>query len=274
MEVVKKFFIFFIIIFFKSSKLKSLMEIKDLVNKVMDKKELRHLPVADVEMALSMCMKKDNGEKELVRCTRELLHKVYGSFGSKKLLVLRERDPGWVLRKHVSTRERLPYYKKLYDRILNKGEVIVDLGAGVNGFSLPYVSDNVYFGVEGIGELVDLMNDYFKTQKMEAKALHLSLFNLRMIKNEIAEIKKKKVVFLFKVLDSLEALKRNYSKKLLEEIVPMVDRVVVSFALRSIISRKIFKARRNWIIGFIKDKFKVLDNFELGSERYIVFKKK
>jgi len=250
------------------------MEKDQIINKVMEKKELRNIPLEDVEMALGMCLGEEIGEREAVKKTRALLHKVYGAFGSRKLLQLRERDPEWILRKHLSTRERMPYYKELYGKILKKGETIIDLGAGVNGFSLSYVPENKYFGVEGIGELVDLMNDYFAKNKMKAKALHLSLFNLRMIKNEIGEINGKKVVFLFKVLDSLEMLERDFSKKLLEEITPLVDRVVVSFATRSMISRKLFKAKRRWVIDFIKERFKILEDFELGGERYVVFKGK
>lgn len=250
------------------------MDKRAIIKRIMEKRELKNLPIEDVEMAVSMCFRENIGDGELIKCARELLHRVYGSFGSRKLLQLRERDPEWVLRKHLSTRERLPYYKELYSKIVKSGEAIIDLGAGVNGFSVSYLKNNKYFGVEGIGELVDLMNEYFKKNKLKAKALHLTLFNLRMIKNEIEEIREKKVVFLFKVLDSLEMLERNYSKKLLEEIMPLVDRVVVSFALRSMISRKLFKAKRNWIVDFIKDKFKIVEDFELGSERYIVFRKK
>ena len=82
------------------------------------------------------------------------------------------------------------------------------------------------------------------------------------------------MVFLFKALDSLEMLERNYSKKLLTEIVPLVDRVVVSFATKSLIARKKFNVKRNWIINFLKDNFEVLDDFYLEGERYLVFRKK
>ena len=69
-------------------------------------------------------------------------------------------------------------------------------------------------------------------------------------------------------------LKRDYSKKLISEIVCLVDRVVVSFATKSMMKKTKFRARRNWIIDFIEDNFIILDDFELGGERYVVFKKK
>lgn len=116
------------------------------------------------------------------------------------------------------------------------------------------------------------MNFYFKQKKIKnANAIHLSLFELEKVKEIIKKTKKPKVVFLFKVVDSLEMLERDYSKKLLNEIVPLADKIVVSFAMRSMIKRRKFFAKRNWIVDFVEDKFCVLDDFEIGSERYIVF---
>ena len=253
------------------------MDKKEIIEKIMQKSELRELPIEDVELAFSLCSKNKDPEKEQIKCTREVLHRAYGAFGSRKLFLVRDRDPEWILRKHLSTRERLPYYKKIYDRILAKFDeegTIFDLGAGVNGFSLSYIPNFRYIGVEGIGQLVNLMNNYFKKQKFSAQAVHLSLFNLEKIKKLIKKEKGEKVVFLFKVVDSLETLKRDYSKKFLSEITPLVNKVVVSFATRSMISKKPFRVKRNWILGFIEEHFKITDDFEIGGERYICFSKK
>ena len=64
------------------------------------------------------------------------------------------------------------------------------------------------------------------------------------------------------------------SKKLLLELVPLVDRVVVSFATKSMIKKERFKVTRKWLVDFIKENFKILDDFEVGGERYVVFSKK
>ena len=71
----------------------------------------------------------------------------------------------------------------------------------------------------------------------------------------------------------MEILDRNYSKKLIIEISSLVDEIVVSFATRSMVKRKKFFANRKWIIDFIKENFKIIDDFELGGERYTVFEK-
>ena len=47
---------------------------------------------------------------------------------------------------------------------------------------------------------------------------------------------------------------------------------VLSFATRSMIKRTKFSARRNWIFNFIGENFEIIDGFEYGSERYVVFR--
>ena len=117
------------------------------------------------------------------------------------------------------------------------------------------------------------MNNYFEKEKIKGKAIHLSLFELEKLKRLIKDVDGKKVVFLFKTIDSLEMLKRDYSKKLISEIIPLVDRIIISFATESMITRKKFRVSRNWIINFLKEDFNILDDFELGGERYIIFGK-
>lgn len=253
---------------------------EELIKKIMAKPELKGLPSEDVERALLHFENRQVSDEEKERLTRDLLHKVFGAFGSRKLFTKKERDPEWILRKHLSTRERISHYAEIYGRILKgigRNVSILDFGAGVNGFSYRYFKeigfDVNYTGIEAIGQFVELMNLYFKNKKMKAKALHLSLFQLSEIKKLIRKTKKPRVVFLFKTLDSLEMLNRDYSKELLSAISPLAERVVVSFATESMTKRRRFKAKRNWIISFIQEKFKIIDNFEIAGERYLVFTK-
>jgi hypothetical protein len=185
------------------------------------------------------------------------------------------------LRKHLSTRERLGYYSKLYEKIFEgtkeKNYSIIDLGSGINGFSYKLFPKNIkvnYIGVEAVGQFVDLMNFYFEKNKLNAKAVHESLFNLEKIKKFIEECKKPRIVFLFKVIDSLEMIEGDYSKKLLKEITPLCERVVLSFATRSMIRQDKFKVNRKWIIDFIKENFELIEDFDMGNERYVVFRSK
>ncbi|MBU2503582.1 MAG: hypothetical protein KJ879_00815 [Nanoarchaeota archaeon] len=273
---------------------------KEIIEKVVEKKDFSMLPVKDVEKAFSHFEKREVSDEEKVRLTRELLHKVFGAFTSRKLLSPKDKDAEWILRKHLSTRERmsvpssskrgqtrerLGFYEKVYKRVLKglEGKTsVVDFGAGVNGFSYPYFEkagfDVSYTAVESVGQLVNLMNSFFERSKIQAEAVHMSLFELNKVKSLLKGLGRRqarpRVVFLFKVLDSLEMMEKDYSKKLILGITPCSERIVLSFATESMNKRKKFNVSRKWIFDFIKENFSVLDEFEIGSEKFVVFEKR
>jgi hypothetical protein len=253
---------------------------KQILDKIKEKREFSKLPEKDIELAYEQFEKRQTSEEEKIKLTKELLRKLFSAFVSKKLLSLKEKEPEWILRKHISTRERLPYYEQIYKRIFGnyKQASVIDLGAGINGFSFNFFKNagiNVkYTSVESVGQLVELTNFYFKKNKLNGKALHMSLFEKEKVLKIIKDEKKPKIVFIFKVIDALEDLKRDYSKELLFDIAPLADKIVVSFPTKSLGNRQSFKAKRSWVVDFINENFKVLDDFEIGGERYIVFSKK
>lgn len=257
------------------------MSKKEIIEKVMKKKEFSDLPKKDVEMAFSKFERRQTSDEEKVKLTRKLLMEVFSAFMSRKLFSSKERGVEWILRKHLSTRERIPYYEKIYGRILDgigKEVSVIDLGAGVNGFSYEYFKKAGfkvdYLAVEAIGQLVKLMNKHFRKNKINGRAVHLSLFELNKVKREIKKTKEPRVVFLLKTVDSLELMERNYSKKLISEISGLADRIVVSFPTESMIKREKIWVKRTWILKFIKENFNLLDDFQLGAERFLVFSKR
>jgi len=272
----------------------------EVLKKIIQKKEFSQLPEKDIVLAFEKFNNEKYSDEEKVKLTRGLLRKIFSSFTSRKLLVQkpkkskifssfkkttkRNRDEEWFLRKHLSTRERLPYYEKIYLRIfkgMSKNLSVIDLGSGINGFSYDYfkkIGFNVnYIAIEAMGQFVSIMNTYFENKKLnkssQAKAIHLSLFEIQEIKKIIKKMRKPRIIFLLKTVDSIEMLKRDYSKELILKISPLCDKFVISFPTRSMIKRKKFKVKRNWIINFIEENFEVLDVFEIGDEKYIVFKK-
>jgi len=265
------------------------MNKKDLIKEIKKKKEYSSIPDSEVERILDIFNqeKKKYTEREKFKLTREMLMKLFSGTMSKKLLspkILEKKSADDILKKHLSTRERFDYYKDIYSRIfrdfkLNEEErvSIIDLGAGINGLSynkFPEDFEVNYVGVEVVGRLVDLMNEHFKKQGLEknAQAVQESLFNLEEIKKIIRETNRPRVIFLFKILDSLEFRERDYTKKLLFELSELdIKGFVLSFATESYIKKEKFKAKRKWIQNFIKENFQVVDDFELGGERYIVF---
>jgi len=249
---------------------------KKILDKIREKREFSLLPEKDIETAFSHFEKRQTSDDEKIKLTKELLRKLFSAFVSQKLLSLKTKEPDWILRKHISTRERISYYGEIYERIFgdDKRISVIDLGAGVNGFSYEKIRPKTdYTAIESVGQLVGLMNFYFEKNKFNAKAIHMSLLDKENVKKIICQQKKPRIVFLFKVIDALESLKPNYSKELISEITPLANKVVVSFATRSLGSREKFKAKRNWIVDFIDENFRVLDTFEFGGEKYIVFSK-
>jgi 5'(3')-deoxyribonucleotidase len=255
---------------------------KEIIDKIMLKKEFGDLPREDVKLVYSQFDKKDLLVEEKIKRTRDLLRKMYTAFVSKKLLNIKDKSSEWFLKKHISTKERLESYEEVYKKCLeglNKNCSVVDFGCGINGFSYSYfkkIGFNVqYIGIESVGQLVDLQNNYFKKNKIfNAKCVKSSLFKLDEIKKIVESVKGKRVGFFFKVLDSLEMLEKDYSKKVLKELVPMFDRCVVSWATKSLISKKRFYAERKWLKDFINKEFFIIDEFEISGENYLVFSKK
>ncbi len=219
-------------------------------------------------------------DSEKIKLVREFLGKTYSAFFSERILSskAREKEEGWFLKRHSSTWERFNFYKEVYFRLLKdfrKEATIFDLGCGINGLSYCYFPKKVnYVGVEAIGQLVKIGNEFFSREKISGKVVHASLFDLKKLLDVLKKGFKPKVIFLFKVLDSLEAVEKNYSKTFLKKIVPLSSRVVVSFATKSLRKKTRFKVNRNWIFNFINENFEILDDFEIGGERYLVFSKK
>ncbi len=252
------------------------MNKKEIISAITSKRDFSKLPEEDILRAYKKFEKRECSDEEKVRLTRDLLRKVYSAFVSNKLLGIKDKEEEWILRKHLSTRERIGNYTGLYKRLLSRFKdcSVIDLGSGINGFSYKFFPPDKhvkYVGVESMGQLVELMNFYFKNKKLNARAVHESLFNLAEIKRLIDSEKRPRLVFLFKVVDSLEMIEKDYSKTLLKEIMPSCDIAVVSFATRSMIRGEKFNVTRKWIINFIGEQFRIIEDFEIKGERYIVF---
>ena len=256
------------------------MDRQELIKKIVEKKEFSQLPEKDIEMALEKFDNKNLNDYQKFKMTRQFLRKIFLGFSSRKVFSSSEKETEWYLMKHKSSKERFPEYGRVYSTCLkgfSKASVI-DLGAGINGLSYEFfLKEGVkvnYTAIEAIGQFVNLMNNFFEEKKFSAKAYHLSLFDLQKVKEIIEKQKTPRVVFLFKVVDSLEIVQRDYSKTLLNELSGVSDRIIVSFATQSLGSRKKFSAQRGWLTKFIQENFIILDDFEINGERYISFKNK
>ncbi len=251
-----------------------------IFQKIIQKKEFSEIPREDIERAFSLFEKREVSEEEKIRLTRDLLRKVFSGFAGKKMLGWKDKPAEVVLKKHLSTRERFDFYTDVYSRVLKglpKELTIIDLGCGANGFSYDFFSKTgkkaKYIGIEAVGQLVGLTNEYFKKNKFDAVCYHLSIFEIEKIVKIVKKSSSPRVLFLLKVVDALETLERNYTKTLLKKLVPLFERVAISFPVESWVRRKKFFVRRTWLIDFIKERWQFIDDFIIGGERYLLLKK-
>ncbi len=253
---------------------------QEMYQQIIKKKEFSELPRVDVEKAFAKFERRQTSDEDKVKLTRDLLRKTFSGFAGQKMLNWKDKSADEILQKHLSTRERFENYTEIYQRLLKnlpKKISVLDFGCGVNGVNYSLfgkIGKSVdYFGIESVGQLVELTNAFFeKNQIKNAVVMKESLFEFEKIKKLISQTKKPRVVFMFKVVDALESLERNYTKTFLKEIVPLVDRVVISFATESWFSRKKFFVQRTWLVDFIREQgWQFIDDFNLGGERYLCF---
>jgi hypothetical protein len=248
------------------------MENKDLIEKIKQKREFSRIPDSIVSRAIQKAGRD-------VKDVRALLRKYFGVFLTNKVLK-GDGSPEDLLVAHVSSRKR--NYKEFYEDIFegtpqHAVESVIDLGAGMNGFSYCYLKNVVggvdYVAVEAAGQEVEHMNNYFEENGFPAKAVCEDLFDIPRIKKILIGQKKDRIVFLFQVVDALENLERDFSKKFIMEISKECEWMVISLPTESLGGRKKFAVQRKWIVDFLKENFMIEKDFRSNGERIIRFRK-
>ncbi len=218
--------------------------------------------------------------KEIVKAIRWEIGVIYGSFLTKsfpkknKLIESNYKD---LLKLHKSTKERIELYEKIYRQILRwyKPKKIGDLGCGLNPISYEIIEKILkykpeYFASDLNSEDIEFLNNYFESNDIKGKAKVYNITNLEILKDE--DFKECDLIFLFKVLDSFEFIKKNISKKLLDEI--KSKHIVVSFPMKSLISKKTFDfSKRNWFKNYINKMNWDYKAFEVENEIFYLIKK-
>lgn len=251
---------------------------EDVIGEIKKKREFSGLPDSIVRRAAEIVKGTPNGHDSGdpdVKESRALLRKYFGVFLTNRVL----KGKGDLLAAHISSKKR--NYKGFYDEVFSDiGEVgsIIDLGSGVNGYSYPYLKKELggvnYVAVEAAGQLVENMNNYFEEEGFSAKAICEDLFKIETVMKIIKEQKKPRVVFMFQVVDALENLEKNFSKKFILEISKECEWIVLSLSTESLSGRKRFEVQRKWIIDFLKENFMIVRNFESKGELIIILKNK
>jgi len=242
-------------------------------NKILEvkkKREFSKLP----DTIIARALEETKGD---VGGARANLRKYFGVFLTNRVLKLKDLE---VLKYHLSTKKR--DYDALYLRIrelVGNVSSVIDLGCGVNGYSVEYLrkyfGDIEYLGVEAAGQVVDNLNLFFAENKfIKSLIVQDDLFDIGKINDLIEKTSKPRMVFLFQVVDALESFEKNYSKKLLMEIMGLSDFIVISLPLQSLSKGKKFAVNRAWLTDFLKEKFEILGDWNENGERFICIRNK
>jgi len=238
----------------------------NLINEVKKKKVLSGLP----DELVWRFLEKNNLDK---KSTRADLRKFFGVFLTNRVLRGVGED---VLGSHISSRGRdyEEFHEKIFEGV-DKIKSVVDLGCGVNGFSYSYLKkmfgDLSYFGVEASGQLVDIMNNYFASNNFTgAKSFCLDISDAESVFRLIKDAKSPRGILILQVIDALESLEKDLSKKFLinlKEHLSEKDWAIITMPMSSISGRKTFEVDRKWLRDFLNSEFDLVDEFVLGNER-------
>lgn len=231
---------------------------------------------------------RSEGYNKIIKLTREKLHRAYGVFQiedknrAQGLLdeLKKTEDPHEILSIHrlllsltMSTKERLPFYEKLYSRIFavtGWPRSILDLGCGFNPLSFPFMGleEVDYWAYDLNGDDIKILNNYFKVMgdDLNGKA---ELINLERI--DCKTLPKADVCFLFKVLDIID--KKDHKKS--EEIIKSLNCkwIVASFSTKTVSGKKMTHPYRGWMNRMLERlgyEFKII---EFENEIFYVIKK-
>lgn len=260
---------------------------------VLLKLEKFFLTNANVYKSLRKSIKDDNLDliyknkkfKFVVKSLRDELRVVYSSFLKDNFLkkkslnnFLENQDFENILKAHKSTFERLPFYPKIYSQIFlffENIKKVADLGCGFNPFSYFFLKevlgyDIKYFACDLSFLDMEFINLFFKNYNILGVGKDFDLCNFKVFEDK--DFLDSDIVFLFKVIDSLEHVKKNLSKDFLQKI--PISNLVVSFPTKSLIAKKNFKAnRRNWFFNFLEKMNWTYKTFEVENELFILIKK-
>lgn len=249
------------------------MEVQEVIKDLKKKRELSDLDDSFIKSRVLDYLKQNKlsdrfNEKKFSRTSvykkmfkeiRRKLHEIYGIFRSD------------TFKQHPSVKERLVYYKEIYHKIFSitgKPKKILDLGCGLNPMSYKYLGCKPYYYASDISNYdVSKVYQFFKVNKIKGRA-----FTFNLIDDSCSKLPLVDVCFLFKVLESLEAIKKGISETIIKDL--KCDWIVVSFSKRQISGAKIRKAGRSWlrkILGKLNLHYIV---FDIGDEIFFVIKRK
>jgi 16S rRNA (guanine(1405)-N(7))-methyltransferase len=191
-----------------------------------------------------------------------------------------------LLKMHISSKERVDFYEKFYEKIFavtGKPESVLDVSCGFNYFSVPLMKLKkvFYIGTEHKKEYVERIHEYFslieKYSEIKGKGFLLDLkerdFETR---NELMELNKEKefdLAFLLKLVPVMEREKKDSMENLMDSI--PAKWFVLSCSKESMTKKENILFRETSLMNkFIKDNSLYLSaKIEFANEIVFIVKK-
>jgi hypothetical protein len=262
---------------------------KDFIKKIKDNKKYISISDSIIKREVKEYARKYNlnfYNEEDIKNIRKQLHRFYSSYQTKakkkipKLLEeLKKNNRDFeiinkILSASLSTKERLDKYPFIYDKIFEvskKPNFIIDLGCGLNPFSITYMKlKDIRYNAYDINEKdLEFITDFFLIMKIDGKAEIMDVRDLDSLK----KIPHSDIIFMFKLYDLIVPKNRRL-KKIGEEIIKVLkqkaDFIVVSFATKTL-SRKLMNLPRRIGFEMMLDRNNMKYNFiQTDNEIYYV----
>ena len=282
-----------------------------LINEIKQKKELNYFSDISIRKLIEFYLKRNKDYlklitenefdkripkkkifKELVKDVRKDARRIYGVYITKdyskrdellqKLFESNFSKDAFnnLLNIHLSSRERLPFFNKIYSILVEKLRVptsILDLGCGFNPFSIKYLEENNinlsklnYFAGDISEYDIDFVNNFFieaesnKIIGSKSKAFRIDLSE----REEFGKLSSFETdwCFLFKCLDPIEEISENISYDLIDSIKSKY--IVVSFPTLTVSNKAMRNPRRNWFEKLLDRKELRFEIFEVENELF------
>lgn len=234
------------------------MDLKSLVKIVKKKKELNNLDNNFVKDRIKEYLTNNNiNTRELnergkklklvIKEVRKLIRKVYSSF------------------KQVKEVRSLETYKEIFIDA-GKFNTLLDLGCGLSPLKYTKINKKAnYYCYDIDHDYIKKINDYFKKNKIKGKA---EIFDLT---NPINKLPKADICFLLNVLESLEVIKRDISKEIINKVKAKI--IIVSFPKKALGGRKVIKKKgRAWFRSLLKEQSYEYEIKDIGNEIFFIIK--
>jgi len=219
------------------------LDLSSLINKLKNKKELKGLSEDFIRSRALEYLKKNkvdlNNEKNkdyrlMFKVLRKKLREVYGAFRS------------------IKEKRELEFYKKIFYEF--KPKTVLDLGCGLEPLDYAKIYNAEYYCLDINKEEIKRINEFFKQDNISGKAF---VFNL--VDENLGKLPNVDLCLILKALESLEAVKKNFSRELLSKIKSKV--IIASFSKIALGKKaRIKKAGRSWLRKILK---KLNYNYEI-----------